>query len=141
MNTIEARLARIEKRIRELEAKEEAQWNGLAHYFPIGTGYGRRPGWQKRFDRSIDRATKLTDLYRERDHLRSVIRGAERATRYAEARRSIEERLRSCKPGDKLLDAIYGVVTVVRVNRKTITIRTESGYQEARPFSMLTPLR
>lgn len=133
------RLAKIEKRIEELE-KKWRQTDYLADDFPLGAGFGRRRGWQKRFDRSFDLAKELLRLKRERDSLRTAILNAERAALLAEARKNIEEKLRQCKPGDEVIDEIYGRVTVVRVNRKTITIRTTGGYQEARPFDYLVPI-
>jgi len=138
IDKLKQRLARIEARIKVLEEQWE-QTDYLKSYFPLDTG-GRRPGWEKRLDRSFKLAKELSRLYRERDNLLDAIRGVERAAKEAEARRHIEKMLRACKPGDELIDAIYGRVTVVRVNKKTITVRTPSGYQEARPFSMLLPL-
>jgi hypothetical protein len=46
-------------------------------------------------------------------------------------------RVRESIVGDVVLDAIYGMVTVHGVNRKGLTIRTESGYTEARSWSMI----
>jgi len=107
MHNLTERLARVEARIAKLEARDKAMWGDITNYFPLGTG-GRRRGWQKRIDRSLKLAKELSRLYRERDNLRDAIRGAERAAEQAEARSRIEEMLRACKPGDELIDAIYG---------------------------------
>ena len=75
-NLIE-RLARVEALIAKLEARDKASWGDMANCFPLGTG-GRRPGWQKRIDRTLKLAKELSRLYRERDSLRAALRRSDK---------------------------------------------------------------
>lgn len=80
---IQERLAHVEARIAALETRWK-QMDYLANHYPLGAGYGRRSGWQRRMDRSIKLAKELSRLYRERDSLRAVIRRTEQSTPHAE---------------------------------------------------------
>lgn len=63
---------------------------------------------------------------------------AARREQVKEAMARLKDEVHTAGIGDTVLDSAYGKCTVVRVNKKTLTIRTASGYQEARPFSLIT---
>lgn len=144
-------LARVEAQIAKLERQQRDPYlDRLAEHFHLGIvgGSGRRMGSlnQRRaasLDKAIEIARELEPLYRERRTLQRRIAHIESGKRDLEQRaaQEIERRLRESKPGDQVMDSDFGLVTVIRVNRKTVTIETGSGYREARPYSLLAPLR
>lgn len=94
---------------------------------------------ERALERTIDVARALAPLYREHGDLRRRIADIEsgRVERRERAKAASTERVRTARVGDRVLDSAYGVATVVRVNRKTLTIETASGYREARPYSLI----
>lgn len=147
---LEARLRQVEEEIRRLEGEAARPVHPALEGAPlgrIGSGSGRRAARtlqrlnrlrEAALERTVHLATRLTALYRERDHLRAAL-AAERARlqrEAAEAERvaSIEAALREAGPGVWVVDDAYGACKVVRVNRRTVTIETPSGYREAREF-------
>lgn len=137
------RLAALERVIAALERRLTLPGLEHAHLGRVGSGGGNRA---RRALRSLNRrrerldrlAARLGRLYAERQRLRDAIADEEARTarEVAEAQRAarIEETIRAAGPGCQVVDCIYGLATVVRVNRKSVTIETPSGYREARPF-------
>lgn len=83
--------------------------------------------------KEIDRT--LRDLERVRGQIDDLTSGRAAARQRAAA--AAAERVRGAKVGDEVLDSAYGRATVVRVNQKSLTIQTPSGYREARKFSLI----
>lgn len=150
------RLAAVEAEIVRLEASmpKPDPVAEYAHLGRIGSGSGQRSARllrrinarrERALERTIDIAAKLTRLYAERDHLRAVIAAEEArpAREAAEAERvaRIEAALRAAGPGVEVVDDAFGVVRVVRINRRTVTIETPSGYREAREFRRILAVR
>lgn len=142
----ELRLAlwEVESKIQRLEAKRPD--DGLADYFHLGTVGGSGKAVKKLdkkrardLDRVLDLAKELTPLYRKRDRLKRQIQDHEsgKVAARQRAKEAAAERVRSAKVGDIVEDCAYGYVKVVRVNKKSLTIETDSGYREARAFSLI----
>ena len=97
-------------------------------------------------DRSFEITRKLEPLYREWTRLTTLIAaitsGQRKQQREKEAireqrRQEAQARVREAKVGDSVLDSAFGVVKVVRKNKKSLTIETSSGYREARRFELI----
>ena len=147
VESLRVELADVEDRIARLEAKRPD--DGLGDSFHLGrvggSGKAVRALDRKRardLDRTIDLAGELVPLYRERDRLQRKIEDHESGK--VEAKRNAKEaraeRVRNAKVGDRVLDSAFGMVKVARVNRKSLTIETASGYREARPFSLIVDI-
>lgn len=148
LQSIREQLALLEQRINRLDPPN-AHLEGLKASFPLGTGGNRRSRgtqFRKRFDRSIERAAEASPLYQE--HIRlleqehALLTGArarERAREAARQRKREEdtERVHHARAGDYVVDQAYGTVRVVRVNKQSLTIETESGRKERRTFSVI----
>lgn len=139
LDTVLARIAKLEGRIPD---------DSLSEHFVGGrVGGSGNPARlarlnrtrERQTDRLIDRAVDLAPLYRERERLRARLEDVESGWADARERLAAEAagRVRESIVGDVVLDAIYGVVTVHRVNQRGLTIRTGSGYTEARGWSMI----
>lgn len=137
----------LEQRLGKLD--RSTNLDGLREHFPQGTGGNRRSGgWQnrKRFDASFDKAKKLEPLYRRHLQLlaqeQSLLTGKRAVIREREAAQQKEclenaERVRNAHIGDYVDDSAYGVVRVVRVNKQSLTVETETHRREARKFSLI----
>lgn len=88
-------------------------------------------------DRIIDQSVQLRELYGERDDLQARMKAERMRPLREEARRihaeRIEQAIRAAGVGCRVMTR-YGEVTVMRINRKTARIRTDSGYTEAMLF-------
>lgn len=146
LTTLHSRLDDVNARIERLEARIPSDPVGDSFHLGRVGGSGDRRTLARlnrlratALDRILDTAIELEPLYRERDRLRRQIEDVEsgRAERRARARAEREERVRGARVGDVVLDSAFGEVRVVRVNRKTLTIETPSGYREARPYALI----
>ena len=144
LHDLRAQLLSVQDRIDRLEARRPD--DDITQHFHLGTvGGSGRPvkALNKRRERDRERmmdiAREVVPLYRERDRLKLLIHAHEsgRVERRAKALADAMARVRDAKVGDHVIDSAFGAVTVVRVNQKTLTIETESGYREARPFSLI----
>jgi|GEM_PF-6342526 len=109
-----------------------------------GSGKNNRKLDQKRgaaVDKAIDRAVESTELVKEIEYLKRQVDYIEsgRKERADNLKQAAKEglHLKDIKVGDTLMDSVYGEVVCVRVNKKTLTVQTKSGYKEARPFDFL----
>lgn len=147
LNELKDRLLDIEARIERLQDRTPAP-DPLGDTFHLGrvggSGNSRtlaRLNQQRAraLDKTIDAAVEAGPLYRERNRLVRLIAEEEsgRAGKRRQAKVSAAERVLAAKVGDTVLDSSFGRVKVVRVNRKSLTIETPSGYREARAFSLI----
>lgn len=147
---LKERLAKTESRLAKINQKSGAEkyLEEVAKHFHLGmvggSGNNNKRLDQKRdaaVDKAIDRAVASTELVKEIDYLKRQIDYIEsgRKERADKVKQAAKEgvHLKDIKAGDTLMDSIYGEVVCVRVNKKTITIQTKSGYTEARPFDFL----
>ncbi|HEU5382790.1 MAG TPA: hypothetical protein VFV38_45870 [Ktedonobacteraceae bacterium] len=142
----QATIARLAPQARDPYVDEVGQ---VFHLGMVGSGHHTRALNERKMaalDRTIETANKLAPLYRERTRLLGQIedvwsgRNQRRRKRKAaeeEWLRQTQERVQKAKGGDYVLDAAFGVVRVVRRNRKSLTIETTSGYREPRPFDRI----
>ncbi|QJC52804.1 hypothetical protein HGI30_15330 [Paenibacillus albicereus] len=146
IDQLKQRHAALTKKIEQLGQLTDSHLDGVRQHFHLGTVGSAGPNNAKlnarrarSMDMSIDRAKKQIELMRELQVLEGQIKDIESGAleRARTVREEIERRLRSSKPGDKVLDSAYGVVAVVRANQKSLTIMCDSGYKEARPYSLI----
>lgn len=146
LNQLKDRLSAIDAKLQRLEPAVDIHLDGVRQHFHLGmVGAAGRNNAKlnarraRSMDKSIDNAKAHVDLMRERESLERQIKHIESgaAERARTAREEIERRLRACKPGDKVIDSAYGLVEVVRANKKSITIECASGYREARTYSLI----
>jgi len=152
LEALHRQLLSIEQSIARLEVCDPIL-DELSRHFHLGMVGGSGRGTaalnarrERSLDKSIATGKKLVPLYQE--HARLIARIADitsgrrqqeraRETRREQARRAMQERIRSAEPGTSVIDSAFGPVRVVRRNRKSLTIETESGYREARPFDLI----
>jgi len=144
-----AQLAEVTARIERLDrpVAGDASLDAVADSFgPMGRvgGSGRHGQALNRrreqsLTRHMDRARTLAPLYRQQVSLERVIASYESGARERRMRADMAAaaRVRAAKVGDRVFDTAYGEATVIRVNKKTLTIRTPSGYTEVRPFHLV----
>ena len=154
LETFRRQLQPIEHQIARLEGKQRDPYlDAVAGTFHLGMvgGSGRRTARlnarkERALDKHIETAKKLEPLYRERARLLGLISAItsgkrrqqrEAEARHAQRRREAEARIRAARPGDYVIDSAFGRVKVVRCNQKSLTIETESGYRERRPFNLI----
>lgn len=148
LNQLKDRLSAIDAKLQRIEPPADSSLDDLQKHFHLGMVGGSGSARNlarlntrraRSMDKSIDHAKAYVELMRERESLERQIKHIESgaAERDRTTREEIEHRLRDCKPGDKVIDSAYGVVTVVRANNKSLTIVCDSGYKEARPFSLI----
>lgn len=147
LNDLRDRLLSVEAKIERIEARQPAP-DPLGDSFHLGrvggSGNPRTLAKLNRqrarsLDRTIDAAVELGPLYRERERLARLIEDEEsgRAERKRQAKADRAARVRAAKVGDTVIDSAFGEAKVIRVNRKSLTIQTPSGYREARAFSLI----
>lgn len=126
---LQADLDTVLSKIARLEPHETP---GLEQHFHLGmvggSGHNVAKLNERRMDaleRTIDRSVELAPLYRERDRLEKAItffdERQERAKKAQEMRAAAQERLRNVKPGQEVILRMGNIVTVRRVNQKSIT--------------------
>lgn len=147
LEQLKERLKVVEEKMARLENKD-AYLDELNKYFHLGMvgGSGNRRNInrlnkkrEQNIEKTIDRAKEYVELAKERDDLLRQIEYIEsgRKERAEKVRQLLQEQVRNAKPGDTVIDSAFGEVKVVRVNKKSITIETKSGYREARPFELI----
>lgn len=147
---LKERLVKAESRLAKINQKSgtEKYLEEVAKHFHLGmvggSGKNNRKLDQKRgaaVDKAIDRAVESTELVKEIEYLKRQVDYIEsgRKERADNLKQAAKEglHLKDIKVGDTLMDSIYGEVVCVRVNKKTLTVQTKSGYKEARPFDFL----
>lgn len=131
-----------------LDKGEDKYLNEVGRHFHLGMvgGSGRNTRKlnkrrERALDRSLDAARTVTELHNRQQALERQLASLEegRADAREAARLAVLELVKALKPGDPVMDSAYGECTVVRVNQKTLTIRSAAGTQEPRPFSLLAP--
>lgn len=136
-------LQAVENKLSRL-LNQQHQPDPVSEHFHLGRvgGSGRNvKALNKRreqaLDRTIDRATEIVQLTQRRDDLRDRIRAEQnrpaREAAETEATNRIEAAVRAAGVGCTV-ESPYGPVRVVRINRKSATIETASGYREALPW-------
>lgn len=143
-------ITRIKRELKAVENQlsrllgQQHQPDPLSEHFYLGmVGGSGKPvrALNKRreqaLDRTIDRATEIVRLTRRRDDLRARIKGIENRPVHeaieAEATRRIEAAVREAGVGCTV-QSPFGPVRVVRINARSATIETASGYREALPW-------
>jgi hypothetical protein len=154
LEVLQHKLETVQQQITDLERRLEHLFpRDVADHFHLGmVGRGGRASAKLNsrkigvMDSSIELTKKLEPLYRERTRLTALIadvtsgrrkREREREARRKQRRKAAEARVQAAAVGDYVLDSAFGLVKVVRRNRKTLTIETSSGYREARPFALI----
>jgi hypothetical protein len=151
MNEIEKmkdQLEAVNAKLAKLNGGSDAHLDQVQKYFHLGMvgGSGNKQNLSRlnaRRERSIDKyieqAKAHTTLTKERDDLLKRINYIEsgRKERAENFKSLMQERVRNAKVGDTVIDSSFGEVKVARVNQKTLTIETASGYREARPYSLI----
>lgn len=125
-------LAQVEARIAALD-EECARTDGSTTN-PEGEIGGIRSRSRRQKDRIFDRwdrqAQEWRGLARRRDDLTARLRAAEQAPARAAAAATLQDRCRSLRPGDRVWAGYPEPGTVVRVNVKSLTVRTPGGRRE-----------
>lgn len=144
----------IEQQIAQLEARQhDPHLKQLSEYFHLGHvgGSGRGTSRLNRrreaaLDKSIDTAKRLEPLYRQRAEclrrIEAITSGKQKhlheaRARAAQKRESALARILAVQPDEYVIDNLYGIVKVVRVNEKALTIEIRSGHRERRPFEAI----
>lgn len=141
---LQRELADVERRLARLIEQQERP-DEITRYFHLGRvgGSGRNvralnKRREQALDRDIDTAVTVVKLTELRDSLRARIEAYEtrpmREAAEAEASRRIEAAVREAGVGCTV-QSPYGPVRVVRINAKSATIQTASGYREALPWA------
>lgn len=141
--TLQRELATVEARLARLNAQQH-QPDEISKHFHLGLVGGSGKGVhalnkrrEQALDRTIDRAVEIVRLTRQRDDLRDQIKAQQNRPVHeaieAEATRRIEAAVRAAGVGCTV-QSPFGPVRVVRINRKSATIETSSGYREAIPW-------
>lgn len=147
LSEMKSRLAIVEGKLSRLDGVD-SHLDQVQKYFHLGMvgGSGNRHNITRlnsRRERSIDKSIEQAKVYmalaRERDDLRKRIEYIEsgRKDRADNFKKIMRDRIRNAKVGDTVIDSAFGEVKVARVNQKTLTIETESGYREARSFDLI----
>ncbi|GCE31973.1 hypothetical protein KDA_74570 [Dictyobacter alpinus] len=154
LETFKLQLEPVQQQITALEAQLERLFpRDISDHFHLGmVGRGGRASAKLNkkklgaMDRSFEVTKKLEPLYRERTRLTALITDVtsgrrkqqrEKQARLEQWRQEAEARVRLAVVGDYVLDSAFGLVKVVRKNRKSLTIETSSGYREPRPFELI----
>lgn len=125
-------LRQVEERILHLEQESAKDTTGVENLFHLGrVGGSGKPvkrlnqRREKILDRTIERSKELVPLYQQRQRLQSLINSydllQEQELRALQKREAALARLKTVKPGQHVMVFTGNMITVKRVNQKSIT--------------------
>lgn len=147
LEKLKSRLVEIDDKLKKLN-NSDPYLDQVSKYYHLGMigGSGNRKNLNnlnKRRERSVDKSIEQAKLYNslsieKQDILRKIeyIESGKKE-RHENIKQIMKEQVLAAQIGDIVIDSDYGEVTVIRVNKKTLTIETASGYKEARPFDLI----
>lgn len=151
MNPEEIRKVRQEKadrkaaRLREWAKKAEAKGEAIRGSVTTDMQFWTQPGMlntKRKLRDRMDRGTRLEmhaqDLNEKADRIASSVRVAGDAERKREEKRVVLDTL--IQVGSQVQDFAFGVGEVVRVNKKTYSIKFRSGSVYAREKTFVKPI-
>jgi hypothetical protein len=147
LETLNFKLVEIQQKIDKLN-NSDPYLDQVKEHFHLGMvgGSGNRKNLNKlnlrrerSVNKSIEQAKIYTKLIEEKDFLLKriefIVSG--KKVRQDNLKEIMKNQVLSAQVGDLVIDSAYGEVKVARVNKKTLTIETKSGYREARPFNLI----
>lgn len=150
MEELEILKSKLEETQQKLDKLNETDsyLNEVSKHFHLGMvgGSGNRKNIDKlnqrrerSIDKSIEQAKVFTKLYEDKRFILKQIEYIEsgRREKYENIKQIMKDQVLNAQIGDIVIDSSYGEATVIRVNKKTLTIQTPSGYKEARPFDLI----
>lgn len=94
---------------------------------------------ERSIDKSIENAKVFTKLFDNKQLLLKRIEFIEsgKKDKQDNIKQVMKDQVLAAQVGDIVVDSSYGECMVTRVNKKTLTIETASGYKEARAFDLI----
>lgn len=147
LEILKSKLAEVQQKLDKIN-NSDPYLDQVSKYFHLGMvgGSGNRENIDKlnqrkerSIDKSIENAKLFTKLFEEKKFLLNQIEFIESGRKESRdnLKQIMKEQVLSAQVGDIVVDSSYGECKVTRVNKKTLTIETASGYKEARPFDLI----
>jgi len=147
LEALKSKLEIIQKKLDKLN-NSDSYLDQVKNAFHLGMvgGSGNRKNLNKlnqrrerSIDKSIEHAKQYIKLSNEKELIMKQIEFIEsgRKERQETIKQIMREQVLAAQVDDIVIDSSYGECRIVRVNMKSLTIETASGYKEARPFNLI----